>query len=104
MSSRVARTSSTGRPLGSSRSQSRYVFPGMWERVAAAHGHDDVGSLGELKGERLRLAVREVHVELAHHLDDFGVDMAVGIRLPAGGQRQVAALGGALDERLAHLR
>src|SRR3954453_4997012 len=35
-------------------------------RVAAAHGHDDVGSSGEIEGERLRLAVREVHAELAH--------------------------------------
>ena len=47
-------------------------------------------------------AVGEVDAELAHDLDDLGVDV-LG-RGGAGGQRGVLAGGRALEQRLAHLR
>src|SRR5204863_3424641 len=40
-------------------------------RVAAAHGHDDVGAPGELVREALWLAAGQVDAELAHDLDDL---------------------------------
>src|SRR5919204_3059158 len=42
--------------------------------VAAAHGHHDVGALGELARQLLRDAIGEVDAELAHDLDDLGMD------------------------------
>ena len=69
--------------------------------VAAAHRDHDVGLCGELAGEQLRGAVGEVDAELAHHLDDFGVNVVGGGG--AGRERLVAAAGGALEQRLAHL-
>ena len=42
--------------------------------VAAAHGDDDIGLLGELAGELARRAAGEVDAELVHDLHDLGVD------------------------------
>src|ERR1700755_3445740 len=70
--------------------------------VAAAHRHHDVGPFGVLGAEQLRLAGGEVDSQLAHHLDDLGVDPLAGRR--PGRASPVAPGGGALEERLAHLR
>ena len=43
-------------------------------RVAAAHRDDDVGGADGLIGERLRELLAQVDAELAHCLDDRGVD------------------------------
>ena len=69
--------------------------------VAAAHGYDDVGRLGELGGEALGAAVAEVDAELAHDGDDLGVD-APG-RGGASGGGGVASVGGLFEQGLAHL-
>ena len=73
MSSRVARTSSTGRPFGVFELPVEVALAGdVRAGVAAAHRHHDVGLLGELAGEALGAAVGEVDPELAHDLDDLG--------------------------------
>ena len=73
-------------------------------RVAAAHRDHDVGLLGQLAAETLRAAVGEVDAKLVHHLDDLWVNVSVGVGLAARRQRCVAAVGGLLEERGAHLR
>ena len=51
--------------------------------VAASHRDDDIGGLDGLVGERLGELVGDVHVHLAHHLDDGRVEL-VGGRAPRG--------------------
>jgi hypothetical protein len=73
-------------------------------RVAAAHRDHDVGLLGKLAREPLRAAVREVDAQLAHDLDDLGVNLPVRVGFAAGRQRVVSALRGAVEQGGAHLR
>ena len=70
--------------------------------VAAAHRHHHVRLLGQLARQEPRPAVGEVDVQLAHDLHDLRVD-ALG-RRRARAQRAVAAGGGLLEQRGAHLR
>ncbi len=94
MSSRVARTSSSGRSLGSGSSQFDVALAGDdGALVPAAHRDDDVGSLGKLAGEGLWGAVREVDPQFAHHLD--GGRMHTVAWGGVGGQGSVPA-GGSL--------
>ena len=64
--------------------------------VFAAHGDNDVGLLGELTREQLRLAVSELDAQLAHHLDHLGTDAVRG--RGSSGQRGVAAADGAHEQ------
>jgi Co/Zn/Cd efflux system component len=70
--------------------------------IAAAHRHDHVGVLGQLARQALGRAVGQVDFQLAHDLDDLGMD-ALG-RRRAGAQRTVPTRGGLLEQRGAHLR
>ena len=72
-------------------------------RVAAAHRHDDVGLLASSSVSRARDAVGEVDAELAPSTSTTsGWTRSPGV-VPAEAA-SCAAAGGALEERLAHLR
>src|ERR1041385_6238729 len=49
-------------------------------RVAAAHRHDDLGPGDFLVGDRLRLAVGDVDVDLLERLDHGLVEVGFGVR------------------------
>jgi hypothetical protein len=105
MSSRVVRTSSIGRSFGILEVPVDVALAGdVGAGVAAAHRYDDVGLLCEFAGETLGAAVGEVDVELAHDLDDLGVDVVVGVGDAAGGERVVTSARCALEQGGAHLR
>jgi ArsR family transcriptional regulator, arsenate/arsenite/antimonite-responsive transcriptional repressor len=73
----------------------------VWALIAAAHGDDDVGLLGELAGQESRAAACEVDSEFAHRIEDLWMD-ASGRSRPCG-RRGVPPAGGPLEQRLAHL-
>ncbi len=54
------------------------------------------------RGEQLRPAIGYVDAELAHDFYDLGMDVLGGCG--AGGPGVVVPVGGALEQRLAHLR
>ena len=104
ISSRVARTASSGWPFGSGEFPVQVALAGdVRAGVAAAHRHDDVGAFRELAGEPLWAAVGEVDAELAHDVDDLGMHAAVRVGDAARGLGGVAAGGGAFEEGLADL-
>ena len=103
MSSRVARTSSIGRPCGILELPVDVALArDVGALVAASHRDHDVGLLGQLARQLPWDAVCEVDAELAHHLHDLRVHV-VG-RRRAGRERAMPAGGGALEQRGAHLR
>ena len=103
MSSRIARTSSSGSPFGSRQVPVDVALAGdVRARVAAAHRDHDVGPLCVGPIEQVRDAVGEIDAELTHHLDDLGVHALAGIA--PGRARLVAAAGDELEQRRRHLR
>src|SRR6266446_2854542 len=71
-------------------------------RVAAAHGDDDLRLAHELIGQRLGKLLAQVEADLAHRLDDRGIDLAG--RLRTGGSHVNLALSSAVQQRRRHLR
>ena len=101
MSSRSARTSSTGRPIGSGRFQSTYRFPGSTgqasspQPIVTTTSAHSTSSCSIPRG----LPVGEIDAELAHHLDDLRVHFVLRARA-----RRARLAAQPLVQRLRHLR
>src|SRR5712692_38946 len=69
--------------------------------IAAPHGDNDIGPLGQIVGEFLGAIARNIDADFAHRIGDHRVDMLRRTR--ARRARLEPAVGRALKQRVAHL-